>query len=141
MSVTISIEDNCNYCREHNLVQIEEYECSCVQFPREGECFMCHGTGKETFEVYPFDMNLANGNFHMLWNALALPFDYSGCIDARIVRDALKGFDIALLIRDTIQDGNVINCGVDEERAVRYIARLTEIVDEAERRERKVCWG
>lgn len=145
MSITITINDNHNYCQEHDLGQTETYECQCVDLGEMDRCPICSGSGTETFTHYPYDMNIANGNFSMLWNALGLEFDWCGNIDGRQILDILKTFDNALLCRQTNierkENGPVIvACGVDVEGATRYISRLREIAEEAVRREQPICW-
>lgn len=150
MSVTITIANNELYCRANGLVEADFDDCcfTCnpwgdgVPFPG---CHTCNGTGCAPMLYYPFATNLSNDNFSMLWNALALPFDWCGSIDGRLVLDAVRCFDSSLLLRETQtskKKGRIrcINMGVHEEQAERYLDSLRKIAEEATRREEKIGW-
>lgn len=153
MSVTIMPGQNMSYCDEHNLVNYTEYDCQTCSF--EGvketcsECSTYPGpAGKVRFPDYPYELNVANGNFRTLWASLALePGEYlSGFMPPATLRQALDNFDPALMERaTTIEEGStgirLINCGVTLDQANYYYHRLLEIVTEAERRGVDIVWG
>lgn len=147
MSVTISIGGNRDYCIQNNLIQYDEYPCICAWNDNEADpaCPDCKGTGIERFEVLPFELNVANGNFHMLWSALGLECDYCGSMHPHLIATILRSFDPELLRRaDRVEQDNgpmVVHCGTTPEQVQRYIETLTEIVNEAERREELIIWG
>lgn len=143
MSVTVSIENNRDYCKAHHLIQITQEDCFCAYKAGEAQpdCPDCNGTGKEMVSTVPFEMNLANANFSTFWSALGLDIeDWSGFLDARIVLERLKSFDEALALRAGGVDGIVIESGLDAERVASYVEKLTGIAREAERREEKIFW-
>lgn len=153
MSVTITIANNNDHTRAAGTMTYTEYDCQRCEFdganPNCVECAPYGGKGKVRFENLPFEMNVANGNFSLLWNALALPFDWSGSIDARRILAVVPATDTALLMRDTREEGGsaegggcrVIHVGIDQERADSYLTRLRAIAEEAAKREERVVWG
>lgn len=150
MSVTITIANNRKHTIDNGAMQYDEYDCQRCEFdgknPECRECKPYGGNGKVRFERLPFEMNVANGNFAMLWNALALPFDYCGSIDARQVLPVVNATTPELLIRATDDSGSdggvrVIRCGVGYEQAESYLTRLKAIAEEAARREEPIVWG
>jgi hypothetical protein len=152
MSVTITISGNREFCEANNLGSFTEYDCQRCEWagkvdPECPECKPYGGNGKVRFKHLPFEMNVANGNFHMLWNALGLEPEYCGGMDGRKIQATLRTFDSRLLVRETRDvpatesSVRVIFCGVDADRAASYVSRLSEIADEAARREEQVVWG
>jgi len=143
MSVTISIQ-NVNEIAEYS-----EFECLCVFDDKaDDKCPTCSGTGKDRFPNYKWEMNLANGNFYQFWNSLALPHavEYGGSIDARIVLDALKGYDCELNVRkERVSKGEngatMIECGTDLNYAEMRFRQLRDMATEAEKREEMIQWG
>lgn len=151
MSVTITIASNIEYCTKNNLVTFEEYDCQhCSYYDATPECFECGGnasghSGKVRFNIYPFEMNLANGNASTFLSALGIDFDYCGEMDARVIISALKSYDPALCVRSAVDEQNpnearMINCGISFEHAESYSQRLFAIAIEAEKREEKIVW-
>lgn len=151
MSVTITIVDNCEYCDENSLVRTEIEPCLCLHDGKpEADCHYCQGSGKWTEKIYPFEMNLANGNFATLWKALGLnklnDDMWGGSLDGRIILRALATLDRSRVLRapsKLIEDGQpaIYVGGIDHEQAERYISTLTQIANEATRRESHVCWN
>ena len=142
MSITVTINGNYDYCDAHQLTVKQEEECLCVHHEAtEASCPFCKGSGVYVDVLYPFEMNLANRNFATLWNSLGLEFDYTGSIDARLVRDALSRLPQDLLLRSTRREGNCIDFGISEAQASSYVSRLQDICDEAERREELITWS
>lgn len=156
MTITVSIANNLEYCRQNNLIQIRSEPCLCADNPTPG-CHYCTMTSDPTpgvwvEEIYPFELNMANANFSTLWNSLGLDFDYCGQIDARIVLRALESMDSDLPLRAAVHDTGVdedgrrvgpeiIKCAIGRLQVVRYVIELSKICEEAERREELVCWG
>lgn len=146
MSVTITINKNDTYCEKEGLVTKDEYDCQCSFDGVSPNCQECNGKGKIYFDHFPFEMNLANGNFRTLFASLALePGEYlNGEIDARTMKQALRSAEVALIERAPhTEQGRVTihHCGIDKEQASRYLERLLEITAEAERREEMIVWG
>ena len=152
MSITIMIENNEKYIDNNapELIETETYDCQCVDFSEDGKpvstCYECKGKGIISFTHYPFELNVANANFSTLWNSLGLEHDYCGEIDPRVVLKAINRTPVALIERQITEDNeegkvHIINCGIHTKQAQRYITALTEICEEAEKREEKVYWG
>lgn len=145
MSVTISICNNIQYCERKHLVQKNMHECGCVcDGQPEPKCWICKGTGEWEETVYPFEVNVSNGNFIALWKAIGLRIDcsdLSGRMDGRVMLRALKSIDVKSMVREPVVDGNHMDFGISSDQADRYIETLTKISMEAERRESDVCWG
>lgn len=93
-----------------------------------------------------FELNLANGNFATLDAALgAFDGEYCGTVDPRCLLKALQSFDLHLAVRAEQRgyvDGSLryVCCALPLERVEQYTKVLTEIANEAERREEKVVW-
>lgn len=149
MSVTITIANNDTYCKNNNLVTQDVYECQQCSFDGVSpNCQECGGNGKVSFDHFPFERNLANGNFRTLFASLALePGEYlNGEIDARTMKKALRSAEVALIEREGRTEGEqgkvvIHHCGIDKEQASRYLEWLLEITAEAERREEMIVWG
>jgi hypothetical protein len=91
-------------------------------------------------EVFPFELNVAETNFETLWNVLSLdPTAVS--LDPRRILKALKKTTLSLMIRGGVKQGNTVYCGISPAQAARYKVKLTEMCEEAARREEKVIWG
>lgn len=143
MAVTITIRNNDQFCVNHKLVRYDAYDCGCDRNPR---CPDCGGAGEIRFPVYPFSLNVANGNFATLWSALGFDADVDcGSMDGRALAAALRNLDPALLIRadrasETPDGPRVYWAGIVGAQADRYIEILSAIADEAQRREELVIW-
>ena len=133
MSITIMIENNYSFIDANSpeLIKLESYEAD-EQYP-DGV----------TFKIYPFELNIANGNFACLWEALGLYTDdcYCGSIEAKLLISYLKQLNIKLVCREDEQDGNLYTQGIDLARASRYYWNLMQIAQEAAKRGEKVTWG
>ena len=142
MSVTVSPTNNIEFCQKNNLITICKEECC-----EWSDCHFCHGTNEYETKIYPFEMNLSNGNFSTLWNSLGLDFDYCGEISPEELRDSLLNFDEELLLRanhveaNENGDAHFISFGIDRERAIGYNKRLKAIVAEAFLRKTTISWG
>jgi hypothetical protein len=130
MSVTISIRGNHTWARRNNQVVVEEYD-------------------GEAFETFPFEMNVANRNFRTLWSSLgfnAEDEDLCGQMDGRVILQALRTADPALIERETERGGGDtraawIDFGIRRDQASMYLVELFAIANEATRREEPVTWG
>ena len=100
-------------------------------------------------KVYPFELNVANGNWSTFANALGLVDSdsmYEGWADGRVILGLIKRFCPELSIRGERDEQNegearIIDCGLSAAQVNRYAIVLAEIASEAERREEKVCWS
>jgi hypothetical protein len=132
MSITIFPTNNLKFCEENNLIKIHVEDCLCKDagcaIPH---CHYCNGTGEWTEQIYPFELNLANGNFSTLWRTLGLEYDYCGEIDADTLSIAVQRFETELLYNNVFS--------FDQSR--RYIKKLYEICLEALKRGESVTWG
>lgn len=158
MSVTFHPVDNHAYCQEHNLVQWDEYECQCVDFPEmfseARPCRDCDGSGKVCFERLPFEANLANGNAAAVQRILRMPLDYSGICDPQVILDgiefirAMQGCGYLPLVSETVETGgegtgecHMIHCGRTPDQVERYLVAFKEMAEEAKRRGVQIVWG
>lgn len=124
MSVTISIENNCEYVKANCPERIRTYSYDKDIDPEQ-----------HVFEDYPFEMNLANGNFAALWNSLGLDCeDCSGSIRAIELKNRLKMFSAKKLTCETEVQGNFYDFGRSTEQVTGYYWRLQQICVEALRR-------
>jgi hypothetical protein len=146
MSITITINNNRAACDEAGLAKtvVEACGCDCGSDKELPMCQYCGGTGEFRHVVYPYDLNVANGNFARLWAALGLPIKYQGEVDPRRLRRALRvGHEIVQRGTELHQElgkATTINFGITDEQAQRYWRALEEICDVAERREELVIW-
>jgi len=151
MSVTFYINNNDKYVDENCPEKIikETDDCQCVDFSDNGKpvstCFTCKGKGTISITYYPYEMNIANGNFYTLMNALGLDDECYGEIDPRTLLKAINRTPTSLIERHTTQSGGngkvtMISCGIAPEQAQGYIDTLKEIAIEAEKREEKIYW-
>ena len=134
MSVTVTIVNGEEYVRENcpEKIHVEVFPAD-VQFP-DGY----------RMEYLPYELNMANGNFHTVFCALGvsgIEFDYVGEIEPRKLLKAIQRTHQDLFVRATQRTLNIINCGIGREQADNYISKLVEICEEAIKREEKVCWG
>ena len=145
MSVTISIVNNVQHCERKHLVEKHVHECTCVcEGQSEPNCWICKGTGEWEESVYPFEINLANRNFVILWQAIGMKFDANdlyGMVDGRVLKRAIRSIDVQSVVREPVQQENYLVFGISPAQVDNYIEQLTKIALEAERRESNVCWG
>jgi len=143
MSVTITIENNRQYCLANGLADERSYDCDCCD-----GCDCCDD-GRITYLVFPWDLNIANGNFAPLWRALGFALDanddWAGHTDGRVLAAALERVTAAQLARpESISTGAkgamFYDVGLSVERIERYLTALRQIANEAERRESPVVW-
>jgi hypothetical protein len=108
-------------------------------------CTRCDGKGTTTNRSSRFELNVANANAGLILAALGLENldaeSWGGCVNANRLLSRIAATTPALLIRASHQDGNTFACGVEPERAQRYLERLTMIATEAARLEEDVVWG
>ena len=132
------------------------YKCQCQDFPEhfppENPCRECKGTGEVSFDYFPFEANLANGNAHAVQEMLKMPTDYCGSCDPSIILEgisfvrALNNMGHEPLVTPTTEkqeEGHcrVINCGRSYEQVERYLQAFEEIALEAARRKVPVVWA
>lgn len=117
---------------------VETYDCNYC----DGCCAGVACLAPTTFKSSRWTMNVANGNASMLVAALGLESDdCGGSVNANVLLKALGRTSVDLLVRGGREDGNIYHCGVDADRAGRYLAKLREIAEEAAKREELVGWG
>lgn len=147
VSITIFPVGNFEFCETNNLVEIIKEDCLCSPTTAR-ECHYCNGAGIYSSKNYPCEMNISNGNFATLWNALGLEHDYCGEICPKKIIEVLKTFDEKLLLRANYVLSNDNECcpifysfGIDNDRAMSYINRLKDIAMHAISRGVLICWG
>jgi len=92
------------------------------------------------------ELNMANGNFGLVWRSLGLVNSEDFCdwccgnIDPDELLARLAGFKPSSITYDAYQVGNMYDCGVDLNRASRYYWSLMNIANEAKRKGRQVSW-
>ncbi len=152
MSVTFTIADNERYCRENfpeRIVSVA-YECLCCDSsmdiaPTPG-CPHCRGSGICGVETFPYELNVANGNFRTLMAALGMEAESGfGDCQPRELLQAVTATSAGWIVREERveslpEQAQAIYCGIDQEQAERYLEALAEIAREAERREQPVIW-
>lgn len=144
MTVTITINDNGSYCREHNLERIHRVECHCVgELPG---CPICSGQGCFEYADLPYELNLANANFATLWSSLGFDATEYGEMAPSDLLLALHCGSPELACRaerlEQIGDGPVLlELGIAREQADRYHHVLREIAEEAAERDEPIIWG
>ncbi len=152
MSITITIRYNREYCYENKLIEDIQESCNCVdefadQAKAEPTCPYCYGKGTVSSRKFPFEFNLANGNFVSLWKSLGLTLrdDIWGHIDGRTLLRVLEVPVEKLLSQDSQYEGEhggtLIDFGISRSQAERYMLLLRSLADEASRREEPVVWG
>ena len=102
MSVTISIHGGIQWAEENDEVDIREVECGFTGKVCHAGCQYCEGTSFVTEKVYPFELNVANGNWSTFANALGLVDSdsmYEGWADGRVIIGLIKRFCPELSIR------------------------------------------
>ena len=139
MSVTITVDGNHQYMQEHpELIQMDgPYDCDCLTNP----CSHCNGSGKVSFEVYPFELNLANGNFSTLWCAFGFEPESIGSMNAKDLKLAVTHTSIGLSEKADKVEGNWISFGITKRQVETYFKRLHEITNEAIRRNKEIIWS
>jgi hypothetical protein len=153
MSITITIQNNREYCHENTLVKHVTEACSCTEgfegqrVEADPACPYCRGHGTTSEKRYPYELNIAQGNFASLWRSLGLVLreDLWGHIDGRTLLRVLA-VPVERLTRPESQDqedtgGTIIDSGISRFQAQRYIDLLKALADEASRREEFVVWG
>lgn len=117
---------------------VEVYDCYQCPSCDAGEACLA----PKTFKSSRWTMNVANSNASMLVAALGLESDdCGGSVNPNVLLKALDRTSVDLLTRAGREDGNTFHCGVDADRAGRYLAKLREIAEEAAKREELVGWG
>jgi hypothetical protein len=133
MSTTITIRYNREYCTENELVENVLETCNCAdelddQAKADPNCPYCYGKGTVSSRKFPFEFNLANGNFVSLWRSLGLTLreDVWGHIDGRTLLRVLEVPVEKLLTPDSQYDGDqggtLIDFGISRSQA-EYLSR------------------
>ena len=149
MTVTISINHGIQWAEANSKVEIREGECGFLGAVCHDGCPYCKGTSMYSEKVYPFELNVANGNWSTFANALGLvdsDSTYDGMVDGRVILGLIRRFCPELSIRGEREEQNeggphVIYCGLSAAQVSRYAIEIAKIASEAERREEKVCWS
>lgn len=148
MTTTITIENNMSYVDKNCPERIvpDDATCQCLDGDTPySECHVCNGTGVDPLlnnspGNYPFELNVCNSNFQLLMSALAIDVKLEGKIYPIKILKALRTLNSELLVSSDTNTGNFISFGVDKLRADYYIKKLSEIADEAARREELIVW-
>ena len=147
MTVTITINNNMRHCDKDLSFECRVEDCCCLEDggPITG-CPFCDGSGEVRWREYPNELNMANGNFSTIWNALGLDFDYFGEIEPDVLIKAIDDSDINLAIKDSdievVKNGpTIITFGIGLAQALRYHTLMREIATEAKDRGESVVWS
>jgi hypothetical protein len=146
MSVIITIKGNREYCREKRSVTLTQIPCQCpgyengLRTAEKSACEHCGGQGYIEQEIFPYELNIANANFETLWSVLNLDPAAALLNPYRILK-ALRKTTLSLMVRGGVKQGNTSYCGISPEQASRYKVKLTELCEEASRREENIIWG
>ena len=141
MTVTISINNNYEYVDQNcpELIEKEDFSDIAADYGYNTPHIVKH---------YPFELNVANSNFGLIWRNLGLVSaeeDFSewccGEIDSQELYKLLLSFSPAKITYSPYQEGIMYDCGVDMERASRYYWNLMKIVREALDRNESIVWG
>ena len=154
MSVTITISGNREYFEANGGIPMVEYDCQTCEFegpdPACVECLPYGGKGKVRLEALPFNGNICSSNLYRIWALLGLDpetdGDCYGQIDGADLLERLKKADPMRLVQETVEATgsggcHVVYCGTDEDAARNYIRFLTEMAEEAIRRDKLIWWG
>lgn len=116
--------------------------------PGEAEdCVFCHGTGTYTYEIFPFERNMANANFVRFMKACGVEVvEYCGAMDGRRFMRILDRLDRSKARRqprqETTENGATIyEAGMEDDLIDSYLSDLCDIAAEAEAREERVTWA
>lgn len=151
MSVTISVANNHYYCDRAGLTKIQIMECHCgdCDLGFDQGCDICGGSGEMPIAVYPFELNVANGNWCAIIRELGIgdPQDLTtgecwGCL----MQGALSRVTPEALVKNPSIDFGLTGTTVYEagrtlDQAGRYLKALRIIAEEAIRREEMVVWN
>jgi hypothetical protein len=148
MSVDITIRGNYDFCRTYGLSKMKWDPCFCsddgTSQSADPICPFCKGRGGSYRESFPFVLNLANANFRTLWSALGIDpneEELTGSIDARNLLKALARFAPERAVRATRSTSSAVYCGLSWPAVEMRISAISEIADEAARREEPVTWA
>jgi hypothetical protein len=150
MSVTVTLEHNHAWCRNHAPGKVVKRSliCDCGGSETPGVasgCVLCYGSRRLEFEVFPWEINLANANFRTLWSALGFDADEDGSLPAYSVLNALASTSEELCCRageDLSVPGQcrTVVFGLSLQQAQRYWVAVREIAEEGLRRGVRVVW-
>lgn len=138
MSITFTIQDNREYCLENDLARTDWLDCNCDKNPK---CYECGGLGKFKIETLPFELNIANGNFDSFMRGWRCGLENCGSMDGRKLLWLLDQVQQERCTRAASQRDRYIDFGLSDEQVSRYLGVLSEIANEAIRRESPVVWG
>jgi len=148
--ITISIANNEDHAEELGLVSSETHPCVCTYAlgTPDALCACCDGTGEVTLELYPYEYNLSAGAFSTLWHSLGFAYRDSGTIDPRTLLQRIRSTPAELLTKPAREevvysegDPHTMRfAAVTVARAEQYLEELTDIAEEAEKREDPVVW-
>jgi hypothetical protein len=147
MSISFFPNDNETYCDANGLVNRIVEPCDCDPADRP-TCHFCGGSGTYTYEQYPFEMNLSNGNALALLEALGAQSPEScGSVGPSVVLGgiafirALRAAGCNPLETSTVRIRNFLDCGRTTEQITSYLDRMEAIANEADRRKVEIVWG
>jgi len=134
MSVDITIEDNRAYIDKNcpELIEIEDMSDIAAQY----------GYDNYVYKIYPFELNIANGNFYALFRELGLfDVDCCGSMSADELLGRLNNLKPKNLVESGYREGNVASCGRNIDQCTRYYWELRKIATEAKNRDKTIVWS
>ena len=144
MSITFSIKN-----APYRKVMVDCLACDGTGHYYDACCPYCKGTGKCEDVVCDLpEVNMANGNAFDMLRALGEEPDYCGEWPLSKLHELMTkltllkcGITSVFLEKDTVREGNIIDCGRDSEYVIRRSGQLYEVVATAFKMGRAVTWG
>jgi|OpeIllAssembly_1097287.scaffolds.fasta_scaffold05617_7 RecJ-like exonuclease len=144
MSITFSIKN-----APYRKVMVDCLACDGTGHYYDACCPYCKGTGKCEDVVCDLpEVNMANGNALDMLRALGEEPDDCGEWPLSRLHELMTkltllkcGITSVFLEKDTVREGNIIDCGRDSEYVIRRSGQLYEVVATAFKMGRAVTWG
>ena len=126
MSITFFINGGQEWAEKNNKVKIKRFEDDNYEM-----------------KIYPFELNVANGNAGLIFKMLGMGMDWCGEADAADILRRVRAAVPQTREQTTVRGGGItiINCGVSDSQSLRYLNELEAIAEEAVRRKEKIVWG
>ena len=121
-------------------------QAPCICEGKDGDCHFCKGEGVEMVNV--LEMNMANCNFSTVMSALGVKIDMnnggSGDIFPVELIKRIDSYQPGLGERQTVENGNMLFCGIDGDYVTRRLTILRNIAQayiDAGKGDVPIPWG